>query len=191
MTTELDIIVMCTGNICRSPMGEVMLQARLDAAGVPATVTSAGLLLEHEPADPHAREVVAEMGLDLSRHRSRILDRDRAARTDLLIGMEQRHVREAVMLEPDVMERAFTLPDLVARAERIGPRGDRPLGEWLAELGADRKRMDLLRTSKHLEVPDPIGGSRRAFRRTADQIGDLLDRFVALAWSSESSSGHH
>lgn len=182
---------MCTGNICRSPMAEAMLRQRLAARGVPARVSSAGLLLDHEPAHAHAQEVMADLGLDLSAHRSRILDAPLAAATDLLIGMEQRHIREAVLLQPDVFARAFTLPDLVGRAEAAGPRGPVAFEDWLADLGQDRKRVDVFRQDRRLEVPDPIGGSRRAFRRTADQLADLLDRFVALAWSGDDATGHH
>jgi protein-tyrosine phosphatase len=182
---------MCTGNICRSPMAEALLRQRLSSRGVTAHVSSAGLLLEHEPADAHAVEVMAGLGLDLTGHRSRILDASLAAGTDLLIGMEQRHIREAVLLQPDVFPRAFTLPDLVARAEATGPRGAVPFPDWLAELGQDRRRVDVFRQDRRLEVADPIGGSRRAFRRTADQLADLLDRFVALAWSDDPATGHH
>lgn len=172
-------------------MAEAMLRQRLAARGVAAGVSSAGLLLDHEPAHAHAAEVLTDFGLDLRTHRSRIIDAALVAEADLVIGMEQRHVREVVLLQPDAFDRTFTLPDLVSRAEATGPRGDVPFADWLRELGQDRRRVDVFRQDRRLEVPDPIGGSRRAFRRTADQLADLLDRFVAVAWSGDTPSGHH
>ena len=182
---------MCTGNICRSPMGEVLLRQRLEDRGLDARVPSSGVGPDGDPAHAHAREVMAEAGLDLSSHRSRIVNEDMAAGVDLVIGMEQRHVREVVVIRPELFTKAYTLPDLVFRAENHGARGTRPFDEWLAELGQDRKRADLFRQDRRLEVTDPIGGSRKAFQRTAAQLNDLLDRFVALAWSEPAVTGHH
>ena len=67
---------MCTGNICRSPMGEVLLRQRLEDRGIDAHVSSFGLVLDGDPAHAHAREVMAEAGLDLSSHRARIVNED-------------------------------------------------------------------------------------------------------------------
>ena len=187
----IEIVVMCTGNICRSPMGEALLRERLETGGVDARVSSVGLLLDDRPADPHAIDEMAERGLDITSHRSRIIDGEMAEEIDLLIGMEQRHVREAVLLHADLFTRAYTLPDLVARAESVGPRADRSMDEWLAELGEGRRRTDLFRQDRRLEVADPIGKSKKAFHRTAEEISALIERFVVLAWSDEPASGHH
>lgn len=171
-------------------MAEAMLRHRLDERGVAAHVHSAGLLLDHEPAHQYAVDTLTPLGLDLTRHRSRILADDILETADLIIGMEQRHVREVLVVAPDALPKTFTLPDLVKRAEAVGPRqGD--MSEWLAELAQGRKRLDLLRNDPRLEVPDPIGGSKRQFRKTAESLGDLLDRLVDLAWPDVGPSGHH
>ena len=148
-------------------------------------------LLDHERAHPYAADTQAPLGLDLANHRSRILSQDILEAADLIIGMEQRHVREVMVVEPDAFGRTFTLPDLVRRAEEVGPRAHGDMRSWLAELGEGRKRLDLLKNDPKLEVPDPIGGSKRQFRRTAETLAGLLDRFVELAWPETGSSGHH
>ena len=66
-------------------MAEALLRQRLASRGVAARVSSAGLLLDHEPADAHAVEVMAGLGLDLTGHRSRILDAPLVAGTDLFV----------------------------------------------------------------------------------------------------------
>jgi len=171
-------------------MAEALLRQRLAARSVAARVHSAGLLLDHEPAHPYAADALQPLGLDLSAHRSRILSSELLEDTDLLIGMEMRHVREAIVVEPDVFGRAYTLPELVKRAEAVGPRTD-DFGSWLEAVGEGRKRLDVLKRDPRLEVPDPIGGSKRQFRRTTETLSALLDSFVALAWPDQGFSGHH
>lgn len=172
-------------------MAEAMLRHRLLARGSDAHVRSAGLLLDHKPAHPYAVDTMQGLGLDLSHHRSRILSEEIVEQADLIIGMEMRHVREVLVISPDAFSRTYSLPDLVVRAEAAGPRSDPDMRGWLEELGAGRKRLDLLRVDHSLEVADPIGGSKRQFRRTADALGHLLDRLVPLAWPCPEPSGHH
>lgn len=172
-------------------MAEAMLRQRLAQRNVPARVHSAGLILDHEPAHPHAAETLKALGLDLASHRSRIIEPAIIESADLIIGMEQRHIREVAVIDPEAFDRAFTLPELVQRAEAVGPRTDIDLATWLAQVGEGRRRFDLLKRTKTLEVKDPMGGSKRVFRRTADSLGTLLDRFVDLAWPQPDPSGHH
>jgi protein-tyrosine-phosphatase len=70
----------------------------------------------------------------------------------------------------------------VDRAEALGPRGPESLLEWTTLVGEDRRPTDYLSDDPRSEVPDPMGQSGRAFRRVADQIDDLLERLVDLAW---------
>lgn len=172
-------------------MAEAMLRQRLLARGVDVRVSSAGLLLDHEPAHPYAVDVLRPLGLDLTHHRSRILSGEVVEAADLVLCMEQRHVREVLVTSPDSFHRTYTLPDLVLRAEQAGPRVAGDLRAWLERVGAGRKRVDVLRADHDLEVPDPIGGTKRQFRRTADTLGHLLDRLVPLAWPRPEPSGNH
>lgn len=81
-------------------MAEALLRRRLEAAGIPARVHSAGLLPGGRPATADGVAVMAARGLDTSAHVSRQLTRDLVAGADLVIGMAREHVREAVVLEP-------------------------------------------------------------------------------------------
>ncbi len=172
-------------------MAEAMLRQRLALRNVPALVHSAGLILDHEPAHPHAAEILKPLGMDLASHRSRIVEPSIIETADLIIGMEQRHIREVSVIDPEAFDRSFTLPELVQRAEAAGPRQGIDVPTWLALVGEGRRRFDLLKRDAKLEVKDPMGGSKRVFRRTADSLGTLLDRFVALAWPEPDPSGHH
>ena len=86
-----------TGNICRSPAAEALLRHRTEALGVDVRVTSAGLLDDGRRAAEHSVTLMAEQGLDLSRHRSRMLTSDAVRSADLVLGMAREHLREAVV----------------------------------------------------------------------------------------------
>ena len=146
-------------------------------------VGSAGLRLVGEPASANGVDVLAERGIDLSAHRSRILDRQLLEGSDLALAMSREHLREAVLAQPDIWPRAFTLKELVRRGETIGPRAPgESIDAWLARAHAGRNRADLLGSSSADDVEDPIGLSRSAYEKTANELSDLVDRLVDLLW---------
>ena len=146
-------------------------------------VGSAGLRLVGEPASANGIDVLAERGLDMSSHRSRIFDRELLEGTDLTLAMSREHLREVVLSLPDTWPRAFTLKELVRRGEMIGPRAPgESIDGWLARAHSGRNRADLLGASPDDDVDDPIGLSRSAYKKTADELSDLVDRLVDLLW---------
>ena len=173
------VLLLCTANQCRSPMAEVLLRARRPTL----EVQSAGRLPGGVPAGATAVQVVAERGLDLSKHRSQTATPDLVGESDLILGMAREHVRDAVLLRPEVRSRAFSLKDLVRRAAAVGARpAGQPLASWLDAAGAGRTTNDLLGSSAADDVADPIGLSAARYRACADEIDDLLARLTALAF---------
>lgn len=93
------LVFVCTGNTCRSPMAEALARDALAGRLPDVTVGSAGTFAaEGAPAAPEAREVAAEHGLDLGRHRSRPLTEALASGTDLVLCMAESHRRTAAEL---------------------------------------------------------------------------------------------
>ena len=175
--------MLCTGNICRSPMAEVLLADALARRGVAAHVSSAGLLEDGRPASEHSVACMAGRGLDLSAHRSRAMTAELLGGADLLLGMERRHVREAAVLAPGTWERSFTLRELARRAAEAGPRpADVPLADWLARLAAGRTPDVHLGSSRDDDVADPIGRSLRTYRRCATDLERLVATVVDHLW---------
>jgi protein-tyrosine phosphatase len=164
-------------------MAEAFLRHRLGGRRVDVHVASAGLRLVGEPASANGVDVLAERGLDLSAHRSRILDGELLESTDLALAMSREHLREAVLALPDIWPRAFTLKELVRRGETIGRRAPgESIEAWLARAHSGRNRADLLGSSSDDDVDDPMGLSRSAYEKTADELADLVDRLVDLLW---------
>jgi len=173
--------MVCTGNTCRSPMAAVLLARHLEDAGVKARVSSAGLLFDGKPVTDHGLAVMADRGIDTSGHRSRRLTGELVDTADLVLGMARSHVQEAVALVPGALRRTFTLKEIVRRGEESGgPAAGEPLDAWLARLGSGRRPSDLLGESDADDVADPIGGPRRGYQRTADELDDLTARLARL-----------
>ena len=163
-------------------MAEAMLRHRLTELGVDARVSSAGLLRSGQPASVHGVDILRGRGVDMTAHRSRSMSRDILSSADLLLGMAREHVREAVVMDPSVWPRTFTLKELVRRGEAAGPRRPgEPLRDWLARVGQGRRVADLTGSSPDDDIADPIGGPRSAYERLAVELDGLIDRFVALA----------
>ena len=90
---SLKVIMVCTGNTCRSPMAECMLKARLERLGIGGIeVRSAGLYaMDGAPASLGARRAMRRRGLSLEGHAARTFDPEEA-RGALIVGMTQSHV---------------------------------------------------------------------------------------------------
>ena len=85
------ILVVCVGNICRSPMAEALLRDALRGQAE-MTVESAGLgALVGHPADKFAIELMRERGIDITSHRARQLHPDMVSAADLILVMEHGH----------------------------------------------------------------------------------------------------
>ncbi len=165
-------------------MAEVLLRHRFGDLGIDAQVTSAGLLQSGQPASAHGVDILRGRGLDMSTHRSRTMSRDLLGSADLLLAMAREHVREAVVLDPGLWPRTFTLKELVRRGEATGPR--RPgesLADWLAQVGQGRRISELTGSSPDDDVADPYGGPRTAYERMATELDGLIDRLVAVAFA--------
>lgn len=162
-------------------MAEVLAADRLGRRIPDLAVASAGLVLEGRPAEPGAVRAMARRGLDLTGHVARRLTPAVAAGADLVLGMEPRHVRAAVVDGGVPLERAWTLLGLVARGRRLGGRrADEPLGAWLARVGEGRQPTDLLGDDPAESVPDPMGGTDRDFEEVAATIAAAVDELADL-----------
>jgi protein-tyrosine phosphatase len=85
-----NLLVVCTGNICRSPMASALFAARAKEQGKALEVASAGIgaLIGHPPPD-EAIELMAERGLDISEHRGRQITSPLARGHELIVVMER------------------------------------------------------------------------------------------------------
>lgn len=103
------ILTLCVGNICRSPIAEVLLAQQFPDK----TIWSAGLdALAGNPADPLSIEVAAAHGVDLSAHRAQQLVGWMSQRAELILVMEQGHKTQLEQQYPLVRGKVFRLGEI-------------------------------------------------------------------------------
>ncbi len=157
------ITTVCLGNICRSPMAEAVIRARVDAAGLEAwvCVDSAGTDGWHigEDADPRALQTLRAAGYDLA-HSGRQITTEwflDPGRPDLLLTMDSSNYATVISLAPDDAAR-----------ERV--RMMRSFDPTLAGLPAGDPR---------LNVPDPWYGDHDGFADVLAMLEAAADGLVA------------
>jgi len=192
-------LVVCTANVCRSPVTERLLTERLadqvDADGERWVVTSAGTADVIAPLDRNTLFVAAAAGLDLTDHRPRPLTAEIVATDgpDLVLGMAREHVRDAVVLDPTAWPRTFTLKELVRRAHDAAPPAPGETFEhWLARLSYGRTPEALLGADPLDDVDDPYGLARRHHRQMLGEVTLLVDQLVTLGpWALVREQASH
>jgi len=98
------ILFVCTGNICRSPMAEYLFRARMADRGW--TVVSAGTgAVTGWPASEEAIMALREKEIDARGHRSRPVTKQLLLNSDLIVTMTERHRQDVIQLEPSVASR--------------------------------------------------------------------------------------
>ena len=175
----IEILVVCTGNICRSPMAEVLLRAHLQANGIDARVHSVGTTAWGGTATAHAIEVMRDHGLDLSAHASRQLEAVHIADADLVIAMTRNHLGRVCAVGSDVADRTFLLGELARLGQAVGRRrADEAVREWAARVAATRGDVPVVGRMDD-EVADPVGEPVEVYRATADRLDRDL-RTIAM-----------
>lgn len=186
------ILVVCTGNVCRSPLAEGFLRAALEGrlgASAP-TVSSAGTAgWEGSPAMPESVAAAAERGVDISGHHGRALVNEHVGGADLIVGMAAEHRDAVARSVPDAAGRTFTLKELVRLLDALPPAdASGPPAEALAArpAEADRLRRSGFEGNPHDEdVVDPLGMPLDSYRAVAWELDEwsrrLADGLFGLA----------
>ncbi|MBR8842466.1 low molecular weight protein-tyrosine-phosphatase [Pseudoalteromonas sp. JC3] len=128
------VLMVCAGNICRSPTAEYLLKNKLSGKSV--AVSSAGLTaLEGKAADALAQELAKEQGIDMSEHQGRQLTGTLVAQNSLILVMEQRHLTDLCSRYPQARGKTFLLGKWIGDKEIPDPyRQSREAFEHVYEL---------------------------------------------------------
>jgi protein-tyrosine phosphatase len=189
------ILVICTGNVCRSPIAEGSLRASLVdrfGSGAPL-VSSAGTTgWEGSAAMPESVRAARELGIDISDHRARELLADHVERADLVIGMAREHVHVVARSLPVAAARTFTLKELVRLLEGLrplpGPVGPEALARRVQ--AADDLRSTGFAGNPHDEdVVDPLGMPLESYRAVAWELREWTQRLVDAMFGARADAG--
>jgi protein-tyrosine-phosphatase len=184
-----EILMLCTANRCRSVMAGALLTRHLAAAGQAEAVHlhTAGLLRDGDAPPAEVISLMADYGIDVSGHRSRIVTSGDLLAADLTLTMTRDQVRRVAVTVPAVWRRSFTVKELIRRGASSGARlAGEPLASWLDRAQAGRDRAALLGESAEDDIADPFGGPPSGYAATAALLDRLLAGLAGLCWPGPS-----
>lgn len=175
------IMVVCTGNIARSPLAMAMLEeeARRRVGADPRVwVRSSGVhALEGHPAVADSRAAAEVRGLDLSAHRGCVTDRDAVLDADLVLVMTESQRAKVLRRAPAAGRHTFTLREFARLVAALKPLPDelgvRERVRFLVRL-AHGARAYVARPDDREDVADPYGGPAEGYTRMATELDELI-----------------
>lgn len=189
MPENFHILMVCTANLCRSPLMEhILRQSLIASAADPGwTVGSAGMqATEGKPMHPNSQRILSERGIQTGAWLSRQLCADFIRRADLILTAGAQHRSAVVALFPAAVQRTFLLRPFSA----LSALSKWPVSPGAAEpahparptdliMAAARARSRLPPELRDTELDDPIGRPLGRFRECADAIASAIDPIVS------------
>lgn len=149
----MNILFVCTGNTCRSPIAEYITKAMMKP-GHAAQVCSAGIMAyEGAPMAAMAQSVLQQMNIPYAPHHARSFTPALAAEADYIFALEARHLRQIEKICPEAMPRAHTLKGYAAGVAGI-PYGNQ------------------------YDIADPYGQTLGVYNKAAREISAAIKQII-------------
>ncbi|WLD93174.1 low molecular weight protein arginine phosphatase [Alkalihalobacillus sp. AL-G] len=147
------ILFICTGNTCRSPMAEALLNDRSNGK---IDARSAGLFATPGyPANEHTIQTLKEEGISID-HASKPLTTELVDWANVILTMTQQHKQSILIQYPELADRVFTFKEFV-KGESV--------------VGADD-------FEESYDVTDPYGGHADIYRQTFKELDELITKLL-------------
>ena len=184
------ILTVCTGNICRSPVAERLLQAGLDqvlAGGF--EVRSAGTrAMVGEPIQPLSADVIQTYGGSPDHFAARQLTQKILKEQDLVLAMASSHRGELLQLDPSLLKRTFTIREFARMVSALEERNDDTAGVdhltfWrdLPARASSVRHLVLAAQASDNDVADPYKQGADAYLRMEDELAPAILRILRFA----------
>ncbi|AMM19171.1 hypothetical protein AX769_02285 [Frondihabitans sp. PAMC 28766] len=191
-STPFVITMVCTGNLCRSPLAERVLQSRL-AGFSDVAVTSGGIdaavgAVLPDPAVQAARG----QGVDVSGHLPRTFGDDDLARSGLVLALAREHRKAVVTMHARASRRTFTLIEFGRLADEVTddelvaiadvPHADAParLQKAVTLVASLRGHLPVTKSAAAWDVADPYRGTASEYERAAREIARASEQTARL-----------
>lgn len=178
------ILVVCTGNVCRSPYIHLRLAAELGVLGIEVTSAGTGALAGW-PVDPGSVALLDAAGIDSTAFRARQLTVDMVEDADLVLTATRAHRRAVVQEAPLGLRKTFALVDFADLVADVPPdevdaaRGPSAVGKLVAAAGARRHLVHARPEDDDADIVDPFKMGPEVFAQMEREIVPSLDVVVA------------
>lgn len=166
------ILIVCTGNICRSPYLERRLRQLVGGYGY--RITSAGTrAMVGYPIEPGSATRLQGAGADVADFAARLLTAELVAESDLILTATRAHRSEVVRLEPAALRRTYALGDFsdhLAAAELGDPEPGESRVAHLARVVSSGRAAVQPRSTEEVDIVDPYGRPDHVYAEMAGQI---------------------
>lgn len=180
----VSILVVCTGNVCRSPIAEGLLRNALErrfGSGAPG-VSSAGTQgWDGSPAMPESIEAAREREIDISGHVARRLSVRMVLDADLILAMAAEHRTQIIGASPKLEPKTFTLKELVRLLAALeAPDAGAGPEAFLerVEAAATLRRSGFEGSPHDDDIADPLGMPLESFRAIAWELDEWIAKLV-------------
>ncbi len=152
-TGKKTILFVCTGNSCRSVMGEYLLRARIKDRNDVEVLSAGTCVFIRSTASSDTLNVLRKEGIDASRHQSQGLSSTLLHKADLILAMTKGHRQQILERLPEVEQRVYLLREFTS--ERTGAEMD-------------------------MDIVDPMGKPAQAYADCIAMVKDAVDKLVKL-----------
>ncbi|MBO8172023.1 MAG: low molecular weight protein arginine phosphatase [Bacillaceae bacterium] len=168
----MNILFVCTGNTCRSPMAEHLFRSIMEKEGLPVRVQSAGVsAIAGMPAAHNAEKVLKEKGIEM-KHTSQPLTDKLIRWADLILTMTSSHRQMVVQQFPQSVEKVFVLKEYVEDDPDVTRKRDR-----LNQLYAEVETKQSLFLAEHRDQIESLQKKYRELEQELADIGRQLDEW--------------
>lgn len=185
--SQFTILFVCTGNICRSPLAELLLREAINTPNITTFSAGTQALVGHQMPTVQ-QEIARDLGIDSpENHQAQQITLQHVEDADLILAMDRQHRSETVRLAPRALRRTFTLRELARIAELVP---DEDLAFSTAEGLVERLKIlvEAAAVNRGLAVPfespedddvvDPYKRSNQTYRNSRDQVVLALGQVV-------------
>lgn len=193
----LEIIFVCTGNTCRSPMAEAYIkkvtgESSFQSAGITA--------IEGLPASENSIRILESIQIDLNNHRSQRINKDNLEKADLILTMTLSHKQRILQVFPHLHNKTYTLKEYIHNVDVYGIvtkiseieaiiiakkaeiSSDKPLKEQEILIKEVERKIEELNELydilDSLDISDPFGGDIDVYQSSFEEIKEYIDILI-------------